>query len=148
MTSDTSDPEAWRQLLLAHSAALRAIEADMTAAKVIPLSWYDVLLELRAAPKLRLRMQELADQVVLSRTRVSRLVDELVAAGYVSKERDPSDGRGWYATLTEEGRAARREAAPIYLAAIHNHFSSHLSARENQIISRGLRKVAQAHRQS
>ena len=87
----TTDPiAAWRSMLLAHSSALRAIEADMGAAGSIPLSWYDVLLELNGAGG-RLRMQELAGRVVLSRTRVSRLVDELEHRGLVTRQPDPTD---------------------------------------------------------
>src|SRR4029450_4085475 len=101
MPDDRADPiGAWRWLLLAHAAALRAIEADLRRAGTIPLTWYDVLLELNAGPDERLRMQELSDRVVLSRTRVSRLVDELVEEGLV--ERVPSG----------EGRRGRLPHAP------------------------------------
>jgi hypothetical protein len=67
---------AWRALLLAQSRAVRAIEADLDATDARQLSWYDVLLELQVEPE-GLRMQDLGDRAVLSRTRVSRLVDEL-----------------------------------------------------------------------
>ena len=69
MTDDT-DVAAWRAVLLAQSRALRAIERDMEAAGAIPLGWYDVLLELNAAPDRQLRMQDLAARAVLSRSRV------------------------------------------------------------------------------
>src|ERR1700758_3134492 len=72
--------EAWRGLLVAHSRLVPAVEADRRAAGQVPLSWYDVLLELNAAPGRRLRMNELGQRTVLSRTRVSRVVDELVTA--------------------------------------------------------------------
>ena len=78
VTDDTDRVSAWRALLTAHAGALRAIEEELARAGTIPLPWYDVLLELNAAPGRRLRMSELADRVVLSRTRVSRVVDELV----------------------------------------------------------------------
>src|SRR6266702_2783960 len=83
MTEDREDPEvaAWRQLLVAHSRLVPAIERDLQAAGQVSLSWYDVLLELNAAPGRRLRMSELGQRAVLSRTRVSRVVDELAAAG-------------------------------------------------------------------
>ena len=136
---------AWRALLQAQHVALRAIEAELAAADVIPLTWYDVLLELRAAPDMRLRMQELADRVVLSRTRVSRLVDELVAAGYVRRERCPDDGRSWFAVLTASGRRARRQAAPVYLAAIERHFNRHLTQRQQRVIEQGLANVVAAN---
>src|ERR1700744_1017362 len=99
---------AWRSLLLAQNAALRAIEAQLAAAGQIPLNWYDVLLELNAAAGRQLRMQELAAGVVLSRTRVSRLVEELARAGLVRREPDPADGRGSFAVLTSAGRSRLR----------------------------------------
>ena len=135
---------AWRALLRAQNAALRAIEADMASAGVMGLGWYDVLLELRAAPDHRLRMQELGDRVVLSRTRVSRLVDELEAAGYVRRERCSDDGRSWFAILTGDGRRARRKAARVYLASIEQHFARHLTRAELRAVERGLTRVAEA----
>lgn len=146
--TDHAEAGAWRALLRAQNVALRAIEADLTAAGTIPLTWYDVLLELRLAPDMRLRMQELGERVVLSRTRVSRLVDELVAAGFVHRERCPDDGRSWFAVLTPNGRKARRRAAPHYLQAIDEHFNRHLTAQQKRVIERGLAAVVAAHEPS
>lgn len=143
-SSDT-DVAAWRALLLAQNAVLKAIEADLGAAGQIPLTWYDVLLELNAAPQRRLRMQELASRVVLSRTRVSRLIDELVAAGLVERLPDPADGRASFAAITRQGRVALRRAAPVYLAGIERHFTRHLSQREKQTLTTALGKVASVH---
>jgi DNA-binding MarR family transcriptional regulator len=135
----------WRAALPAQHRALRAIERDMAAAGVVALSWYDVLLELDAAPGRQLRMQDLAARTVLSRTRVSRLVDDLVRAGLVTRQPDPDDGRASLATLTTEGRRARRAAAPVYLAGIQEHFARHLTATERAQVARALTKVVAAH---
>ena len=141
-----TDVAAWRALLLAHSRAVRAIEADLDASGAIPLGWYDVLLELQAAPH-GLRMQDLGDRVVLSRTRVSRLVDELEVAGLVVRRPDPSDGRATIASITGAGRQAFRATAPLYLAKIDEHFNQHLSARERDVIAKALTRVVDAHSQ-
>ena len=98
--------EAWRALITAHAAAVEGIERGLLEAGLPPLSWYDVLLELSAAPGCRLRMHELARAVVLSRSGLTRLVDRLAKAGLLRREPDPEDGRGSFAVLTEEG--ARR----------------------------------------
>jgi DNA-binding MarR family transcriptional regulator len=135
---------AWRDLLLAHHRSVRAIEAALDAAGAIPLSWYDVLLELRAAPD-GLRMQELGERAVLSRTRVSRLVDELEAAGLVARRPDPDDRRAAIASITPAGEAAFRATAPIYLAKIDEHFNAHLTARQREAIAAGLKRVVDAH---
>jgi DNA-binding MarR family transcriptional regulator len=144
-TEDDRGLAAWRALLLAQNAVLRAIESDLNRAGAIPLTWYDVLLELSAAPQRKLRMQELADRVVLSRTRVSRLVDDLEARGLVVREPDPTDGRATLAAITPAGRAARRKAAPVYLAGIERHFTRHLDESEQHAIAEALQRVAGAH---
>src|SRR5690348_5891399 len=119
--------DAWRGLLVAHSRLVPAVEADLRAAGQVPLSWYDVLLELNAAPERRLRMSELGQRVVLSRTRVSRIVDELAAAGLVERQPDQADGRSSFAVLTSAGRDALRRAWPVYREAIHRHLAAGLS---------------------
>lgn len=144
--SERDDPvEAWRALLRAHAGALRAIEADLATRRLMTLGWYDVLLELNSAPGRRLRMQELAARVTLSRTRVSRMVDELEHAGLVAREPDPDDGRASFAIVTAQGRTELRKTAPHYLAAIEEHFTSHLSAPERQVLSSALGRIAGHH---
>jgi DNA-binding MarR family transcriptional regulator len=143
--SGQPDPiAAWRSMLLAHSRALRAIEADLEAAGTIALTWYDVLLELRGAGG-RLRMQDLGDRVVLSRTRVSRLVDELERRELVVREPDDTDGRVTYATITAEGKKVLRSTAPVYRRGIEEHFTKHLTAAEQQIVATALSRVVDAH---
>ena len=106
------------------------MEADLRAAGQVPLSWYDVLLELSAVPDLRLRMSELGQRTVLSRTRVSRVVDELAAAGLAERQPDLADGRSSYAALTPQGKAALRRAWPIYRHAIRRHLGARLTAQQ------------------
>jgi DNA-binding MarR family transcriptional regulator len=134
--------EAWRALLLAHSTAVRAIESDVRRNGSVPLTWYDVLLELRAAGAKGLRMQEVADRVVLSRTRVSRLVDEMARAGLVARSPDALDKRVVWAIITDEGRSALTETAPAYLAGIRTHFTAHLTDDEAAVITEALLRVA------
>lgn len=145
MTDEDAGVAAWRSLLLAHSGALQAIEADVRDAGDVPLTWYDVLLELNSAPGRRLHMRELSDRVVLSRTRISRLVDAMAAAGLVTKQPDDVDARVTWATLTADGRAALRNAAPAYLDAIEQHFTRHLSIVQLRQVANALSRVADAH---
>ncbi len=118
---------AWSFLLRAHAAVVRKIERDLETATGMSLSWYDVLLELNAAPARRLRMSELGEKAVLSRTRVSRIVDELAEAGHVQRSINPDDRRSSYAEITTQGRAAFRRTAPKYLATVREHFSEVLT---------------------
>jgi DNA-binding MarR family transcriptional regulator len=136
---------AWRAVLLVQDRVVRAIERDLAGAGLIPLTWYDVLLELGAVPDGSLRMQDLGARVVLSRTRVSRLVTELEGEGLVERRPDPADGRATLATITRAGRAALRRAAPVYLAGIDEHFNRHLTMAQRRTIARVLQRVLDAH---
>jgi DNA-binding MarR family transcriptional regulator len=144
--SDLLEPvAAWRALLLAQSRAVRAIERDLEISRVIPLGWYDVLLELNAAPSRSLRMQELGMRAVLSRTRVSRIVTELQHEGYVERVADPDDKRATLATITKAGHAALKQAAPVYLQGIETHFTRYLSMAQQRAIVDGLQRVIDVH---
>ena len=136
---------AWSALVRAHKGALQAIESDVDRAAPISLGWYDVLLELRAAPVRQLRMQDLASRVVLSRTRVSRLVDEMVRAGLIEKQPDLADGRASLAILTGSGEAALRRTAPRYVNAIEAHFGSLLTREELRVLTDALNRIAEHH---
>lgn len=131
-------------MLIAHNRALRAIEVDLDSAGAIPLTWYDVLLELRGAAG-PLRMTELGERVVLSRTRVSRLVQELETKGLVERTPDSIDGRATVASITRAGHRALSKAAPIYMDGIARHFTNHLTAPQQRAITAGLSSVVAAH---
>ena len=132
---------AWAALLQVHAALVPRIDRALQRAAGLPLSWYDVLLELAAAPGGRLTMGELAQRVVLSRTRVSRIVDELVAAGLVRREGNPDDGRSAFAVLTADGLARYRAAAPHYLASIEMEFAGGLTDGELGAVAAALHTV-------
>lgn len=138
----------WATFLRTHAAVVRRLEHDLADEQGLPLSWYDVLLELQSAPERRLRMQELGERAVLSRTRVSRIVEQLVAEGLVERQADPDDRRATFAVITSAGHAVLRRAAPVYLRGIRDHFTSHLSDRELRALGRGLGKVLEAQRRS
>ena len=137
---------AWASVLRVHAAVVPRLEREL-AAVGMPLSWYDVLLELNAAPDRRLRMTELGARAVLSRERVSRVVDELERAGLVRRERNPDDGRSLLAVITDEGRARLRAAAPTYLAGIERHFGAHLDPDEARTVATALSRVVEAAEQ-
>ena len=137
--------EAWRALLLAQNAVLRAIDEDLAAAGAVPLRVYDVLLELNAAPGGKLRLKDLAGRTVLTRSRVSKLVDELVEAGLVERCEDPNDKRGSIVALSVGGRRALKKAAPVYLKGIARHFTAHLDDAETAAVTSALQRVVAAH---
>ena len=146
MTAQDAGVAAWASLLQVHAALVPALDREVQLAAGLPLAWYDVLLELNAAPDRRLRMTDLGERVVLSRTRVSRIVDELVDQGLVGREDNPDDRRSAYALITAEGRRRLRAAAPIYLEGIGRHFTRHMTKSEAVGLKGALEKVLKAHR--
>jgi DNA-binding MarR family transcriptional regulator len=117
----------WRSFLRAHAAAIRELERELLAETGMPLGWYDVLLQLAEAPGRRLRMAELADRVLLSRSGLTRLIDRLETDGLVRREPSPDDARGTFTVLTGDGMSRLREAAPVHLAGIRKHWLAHFS---------------------
>ena len=141
MTREQLGVLVWSLFLRTHAAVVPRIEQDLLRRRQLPLAWYDVLLELNAAAGRRLRMQELGNRVVLSRSRASRVVDELAAAGLARRDPDPSDRRGSFAVLTDSGRQALRAAAPVYLAGIGEHFTAVLTDEELPVLQAALGRV-------
>src|SRR5215472_10144972 len=133
---------AWRGLLVAHARLVPVVEADLRAAGQVSLSWYDLLLELNAAPGRKLRMSDLGQRAVLSRTRVSRVVDELAAAGLAERQPDLADGRSSFAVLTPAGRNALRRAWPAYREAIRRHLSARLTVQQCRELATLLEQAA------
>jgi DNA-binding MarR family transcriptional regulator len=141
--SKPSDAErTWEALLRLHAALLPRLDRVVARDGGMPLGWYDVLLELRDGGG-RLTMGELAERVVLSRTRVSRLVDELTAAGLVGREPNPDDGRSAFAVLTTEGRRRFLTAARAYLPAIERELAP-VDATRLAEVADGLEAVLEA----
>jgi DNA-binding MarR family transcriptional regulator len=141
-TDEPSGLGAWRAFLQSYAVVVPRIERTLQADTGLPFAWYDVLLELNGAkPDRQLRMQDLGERVTISRSRVSRVVDELERAGYVRRDPDSSDRRASFATITSEGRAALRKAAPVYLAAVDREFLAHLSDAEAHTLERALNRV-------
>jgi|SRR5690606_12815645 len=126
-TLSDSQLQAWRLFIIAHARLINKIDAQLEAASKIPLHWYDVLIELYEADNRRLRMYDLAERVVLSRSGLTRLVDRLEKAGLLKREMDPKDRRGYYVVITEAGIQALRESWPIYAAGIREHFAHYLT---------------------
>jgi DNA-binding MarR family transcriptional regulator len=133
--------DAWGALLQVHATLVPRIDRSLRRAAGMPLAWYDVLLELQAAEDGRRTMSELAEQVVLSRTRVSRVVDELADQKLVRREPHPSDARSAFAVITPLGLERFRKAAPVYRESIKREFADGLSEHELGALVRGLGKV-------
>lgn len=121
---------AWRGFLRVHSALAKELDAELVAEHALPLSSYEVLITLQAAPGQRLRMAELADRVLLSRSGMTRLVDRLERDGLLERDTCTSDGRGCFAVLTERGEALLARARPTHLGGVRERFLRHFSPDE------------------
>lgn len=126
---------AWRGMLRAHAALTKALDADLEAEHGIPLTSYEVLLHLTAAPDHRMRMSELADSVVLSRSGLTRLVDRMEREGLLARGSCPSDARGSFAILTDAGRDKLAAARGTHLAGIRARFLDRLSEHEKEMLA-------------
>jgi len=137
--------QAWGSLLQVHAALLPELDGRLRGATGLPLTWYDVLLELSAARDGRLTMTQLGERAVLSRSRVSRVVDELTGAGLVRRDAHPEDARSSYAVITEAGLARFREAAPVYVSGIEEQFAGALTVSDLQQVRNLLQRVLDHH---
>jgi DNA-binding MarR family transcriptional regulator len=123
---DDEQLAVWRAFLNAHARVTRAIGRDLAEAGLPDLAWYDLLWTLYRRPGRSLRVKQLAQEVVLSPTAMSRFVDRVEAAGCVRREPDPDDRRALQITLTDEGVALLRRMWPVYARGIERYFVRHL----------------------
>lgn len=130
----------WLVFIQAHSAVTRAIEAELQATDGISLADFDALIQLALAGG-QLRMSELADRVLLSRSGVSRLVDRLVTEGLVERRACPTDARVSWATLTDQGRDRLECASPVHLRGVETHFLAAIDPADREVMVRALEAV-------
>lgn len=141
MTAPTTrDPRlaVWSTFLRAHARVVRELERELQAEQDLALTDYDVLVQLAGADDRRLRMSELADRLLLSRSGATRLVDRLVADGLVERVTCEADRRGQWAALTDAGLARLRRASPTHLRGVAAHFLDRLSADDLAALERML----------
>ena len=122
LTARDSRLAPWRAFLAAYSLVSRRLDDDLRAEHGMTLAEYAALLQLAEAPDRRLRMNQLADGVFLSRSGVTRLIDRLEADGLVERSHCASDGRGAEAVLTEIGQSRLRQASRTHLRGIEAYF--------------------------
>jgi DNA-binding MarR family transcriptional regulator len=123
----TEELGAWRGLLRVHSALVKALDGELLAQHALPLTSYEVLINLQAAPGRRRRMAELADGVLLSRSGMTRLVDRLEREGLLERDACTSDGRGTFAVLTDKGDELLAQARRTHLDGVRERFLQHFT---------------------
>jgi DNA-binding MarR family transcriptional regulator len=127
---DREELGAWRGMLRVHAELTKALDAELTEAHGLALSSYEVLLFLSDAPEGRMRMSELADSVLLSRSGLTRLVDRLERSGLLERVQCDEDARGYFAQITPEGREKFDAARRTHLDGVRRLFLSRFSREE------------------
>src|SRR4051812_12937065 len=122
--------DAWRGFLRTYSTLVRDLDDELTRRHGLPISSYDVLVQLDEAPDGRLRMSALADAVLLSRSGLSRLVTRLEGQGLIERLECGTDARGSFAAITDKGRQRLNEARVTHRAGVRARFFDHLGERE------------------
>jgi DNA-binding MarR family transcriptional regulator len=131
---------AWRSMLRAHASLMRRLDTDLQRATGLALADFDVLAQLAQAHG-ALRMTELADRALVSRSGMSRRVARLVDEGLLRRDRAGTDGRGVVVALTEAGIARLAETAPVHARGISTLFVAQLDDQELALLERALNQV-------
>ena len=137
------DPDrlaAWSAFIHVYAQVIGDLETELAAERGLPLTWYEVLLFLNKAPE-GLRMNELAEALVLSRSGLTRVIDRMTSAGLVKRAECPTDRRGVMAVITPKGRRALRDASPVHMRGVKQHFTDHLSESDARMLLRVFRKI-------
>jgi DNA-binding MarR family transcriptional regulator len=126
---------AWRGLLRTHAMLVKRLDAELEAEHGLPLTSYEVLLNLWNAEGGKMRMCDVAESVLLSRSGLTRLVDRLERDGLVERAACADDARGSFAKLTDLGREKLAEARGTHLAGVREHFLAHLSQQHLEVLA-------------
>ena len=121
MWLDDDEQRAWRTLLRHSVLLLDRLDAELRAAHDIGLADYEILVQLSEAPGRALRMSELADLALVSRSRLTHRVDRLADAGLVTRQPCPTDRRGINAVLSDAGARLLESAAPTHVAGVRHY---------------------------
>ncbi|NMD60334.1 UNVERIFIED_ORG: DNA-binding MarR family transcriptional regulator [Nocardia globerula] len=135
----------WRNLVVAHSVILGKMEADLRANTGLTLGQYDVLLRLHEAPGNSLRMGDLAQQVLVTTSGVTRVADRLVNAGLVERVRPDADRRVVTVSMTPAGKETLRAASAIHSRGIAEYFADLVEAEELPVLDRFFSRLAAHH---
>ena len=132
---------AWRLYFESALALVDVLDAELERDTGIPLRWYDALVHLEESPE-GLRMNELAERILYSKSGFTRVVDRMEDTGLVRRVRPENDRRSILVTLTDEGRQAMEQARRHHRHAVEQHFSRHLSDTDIKALTRAFEKVS------
>ena len=135
-----AEMKAWRRYIIASRRLLEALDSDLDSHE-LSMSDYEVLAQLSDAPDRRMRMSELADVAMLSRSRLSHRIKVMEQAGWVERQACPVDKRGSFAVMTNKGWKAIVAAAPDHVASVRSRFIDHLSKEDQAALAEIFERV-------
>jgi DNA-binding MarR family transcriptional regulator len=127
--------KAWRSYIIASRRMLEALDNDLADSE-LTMADYEVLAQLSDAPERKMRMSELAEISMISKSRLSHRMKVMEKAGWVKREECPSDRRGYFAVMTDKGFKAIEKAAPTHVASVRNRFVDHLTVKDQEELSK------------
>lgn len=140
-----AEESAWRKYIVASRRLLEALDDDL-ATNGLSLSDYEILVHLSDAPERRLRMSDLAEKTILSRSRLSHRIKYMEGKGWVERQKCASDKRGTWAVMTNKGWSSIVKAAPDHVESIRKRFIDQISKADQANIVIAFEKVEQSLR--
>ena len=132
----------WRDFITAHTLLHDRLSRELQDSFDLTIGDYEIMVRLSESPDHRMRMSELADACMVSRSRLSHQIDRMSKAGYISRVQCPADRRGQFAKLTKSGMATLVAAAPMHVNGVRNHLLDVLTDGEFTALGKTLGKVA------
>ncbi|MDP1712647.1 MAG: MarR family transcriptional regulator [Candidatus Nanopelagicaceae bacterium] len=136
---------AWRSYIIASRRLLEALDTDL-AGHDLSMPDYEILAQLSDAPERKMRMSELADIAMLSRSRLSHRMKVMEKAGWIRREACPDDKRGYFAVMTPKGWKAIVAAAPDHVESVRTRFVDQLTRADQIALAQIFEKVGTALR--
>ena len=147
MENEQARTGTWLNFLQAHVAVMDSLERKLESEKGLTLAWHEVLMRLAASPDGRLRMFDLSELLLLSKSGATRLVDRMEETGLVSRGGCATDRRVTYAVITDKGRAVLEDSMPVFQKGIEEFFSKHLTDDDVAALRAVLRKLLEGNGQ-
>ncbi len=133
--------DTWRGFLFANAKVVRALDTDMIEQHDLSLTWFDLLSRIKQAPGQRLRMHQLEEASLFTRSGITGLADRLEKAGFVRRERSAEDRRGVYLAITQAGIDKIDEVWPDHQLSIQKHFGEHLDPEDVKALQATTEKI-------
>jgi DNA-binding MarR family transcriptional regulator len=135
-----AEMKAWRRYIIASRRLLDALDYDLDHHE-LSMADYEVLAQLSDAPDRKMRMSELAEEAMLSRSRLSHRIKVMEKAGWVKREACPEDKRGYFAVMTAKGWKAIVAAAPDHVHSVRSRFIDHLTKEDQKTLAEIFERV-------